>query len=576
MKSKTVKMVSAAAVLAVLCGAYAGVKSYVSSQEEKEAEEADQSVSVVEMNADDIVSVAFRSEDDGEVTLEKEDDSWVKKGETEFPLSQDSVSSAVSGIAALTADQKLEETADLSEYDLEEPENEITVLTDDGEETTVQVGMMNSSSQYYVKKAGDDENVYLVSSSSLDPFMGSVYDLAEAETFPSVTSSTITQVKVDKENGYELKQNSETLGWDISDGKDTEKADTTQAGTVTSAIGSLTYDEFVDYNCTDEAEYGFDDPYAVITADYTVEEETEADTDDTEVSEEEDTSTEESAENESGNEDAIEDTTEEETTSEDTADADSSEDSEETEIVTKDEELIIYVGDETDGSRYVKVNDSNQVYTISEDSLADILDKTIADFYDLTVSYLTVNNLETMDIEAEDGSHEVQVVREITEDEDGEEITTSSYKLDGKEIEETAFTTFYNKVINMTGQQRLTEEYDPEGDPAYTFTLTDIDGEEILVKYYEYDASFYAAVVEDRVYLVNKMDVRDMDEAYQEMITAEKAETKESSEDEEAETEENTDDSGTGSEEDPSENEEGNTEELSDNAIEETDTEASE
>src|SRR5699024_3782390 len=115
------------------------------------------------------------------------------------------------------------------------------------------------------------------------------------------------------------------------------------------------------------------------------------------------------------------------------------------------------------------------------------------------------------------------------------------------------------------GQQRLTEEYDPEGDPADTFTLTDIDGEEILVKDYEYDASFYAAVVEDRVYLVNKMDVRDMDEAYQEMITAE-----------EAETEENAEDSGTGSEEDPSENEEGNTEELSDNAIGEMDTEASE
>ena len=93
----------------------------------------------------------------------------MKKGETEFPLNQDTVSSAVSGIAALTADQKLKETADLSEYDLEEPENEITVLTDDGEETTVQVGMMNSSSQYYVKKAGDDETVYLVSSSSLDP-----------------------------------------------------------------------------------------------------------------------------------------------------------------------------------------------------------------------------------------------------------------------------------------------------------------------------------------------------------------------------------------------------------------------
>ena len=32
-----------------------------------------------------------------------------------------------------------------------------------------------------------------------------------------------------------------------------------------------------------------------------------------------------------------------------------------------------------------------------------------------------------------------------------------SYALDGKEIEETVFTTFYNKLINMAGQERLTE-----------------------------------------------------------------------------------------------------------------------
>ena len=54
--------------------------------------------------------------------------------------------------------------------------------------------------------------------------------------------------------------------------KTTEKADTTKAGTVTSAIGSLAYDKFVDYNCTDDSKYGFDDPYAVITVKYTEEE----------------------------------------------------------------------------------------------------------------------------------------------------------------------------------------------------------------------------------------------------------------------------------------------------------------
>lgn len=46
---------------------------------------------------------------------------------------------------------------------------------------------------------------------------------------------------------------------------------------MTSAIGSLAYDSFVDYNCTDDSKYGFDDPYAVITAKYTEEEAVEED-----------------------------------------------------------------------------------------------------------------------------------------------------------------------------------------------------------------------------------------------------------------------------------------------------------
>ena len=519
MKSKTVKMISAVGVLVVLCGAYAGVKSFVSSQEEKEAEEADQSVSVTDISSDDISSVSFLSEDGEKVVLEKEDDSWVKKDQTDFPLDQDTVSSAVNGIAALTADQKVEGAGDLSEYDLDEPENEITLTTEDGEETTVQVGMKNdSSSQYYIKKSGDDQDIYLVSSSSIDPFMDSVYDFAQAETFPAVTSSTITDVQVEKENGYELSRDSETLGWDVSDGKETDKADTTKAGNITSAIGSLSYEDFVDYNCTDDSRYGFDDPYAVITAKYTEEEEAEEDTDteeDTSGGSETDTEDSSSAEDSDAGEDA-----EETDTGEETGSAEASEDAEdeEPETVTVDKKLVIYVGDKTDDSRYVKVNDSNEVYTITEDSLTDILDSTMEDFYDLTVSYLSVNNLETLEIEAGGETHEVEVIRETSEDEDGEETTTYSYELDGQEMDETDFTTFYNKMNNMIAQERLTEDYEPENDPSYIFTMIDTDGQETLVKYYEYDTNFYAAVVDDKVYLVNKMNVRDMEEAYEEMI----------------------------------------------------------
>lgn len=484
MKKKTVKLVSAVVVLGVACGAYVGVNSYVSSQEKKESEEEDTSVELTNLSTDNITSVAFTAGQDN-VEFDKKDDTWSEKSDADFPVNQDTVNSAVGGVASLSAAQEISDVEDLSEYDLDSPQNEIKLTTDDGD-TVLQIGMENTStSQYYVKKSDDDKNVYLVDSSAVEPFMGTLYDFAESGTFPSVTSSTITEVKVDKEDGYELTQDPDNLFWNISDGKTSERADTDKAGTVTSAIGSLSYDSFVDYNCTDDSKYGFDDPYAVITAKYTEEE-------------------------------AVED--------ESSTDSDTEDDSEEAETKTVDKEITIYVGDETGSDRYVKVNDSKEVYTITEDSLTDILDSTVSDFYSLSVNYLSVNSLDSLEVKTPDGDHTVTVTRETTkdsDDEDAEETTTVSYKLDGADLDDTTFTTFYNKLINMTAQQRLTEDYTPEGDPAYTFVFKDTDGNETTAEYYEYDTNFYAAVVGDKVYLVNKMNIRDMDDAYQEVLNVE-------------------------------------------------------
>ncbi|RHG13063.1 DUF4340 domain-containing protein [Blautia obeum] len=488
MKKKTVKLVSAVVVLGVLCAAYEGVNFYVTSQEEKETEENDTSVDLVSLEADDITAVSFTA-DQNEVEFDKKDDSWTEKSDANFPVNQDTVDSAVKGVASLTADQEISDVEDMSQYDLDNPQNTITLTTADGD-TSLQIGMESSNNQYYVKKEDDDKNVYLVSSSSIEPFMGTLYDFAESGTFPSVTSATITDVKVDKENSYELTQDADNLFWNVSDGKTTEKADTTKAGTVTSAVGSLAYDKFVDYNCTDDSKYGFDDPYAVITVKYTEEEQ---------------------------------------------------------ETQTVEKTLTIYVGDETGDDRYVKVDDSKEVYTITKDSLTDILDSTMSDFYNLTVSYVSSNDLDSLEVQSADGDHTINIVTETVkaEDEDTtdtdssdesssddeEETTTTTYKLDGEDLDESTFTTFYNKLINMTAQERLTEEYTPEGNPAYTFIFKDTDGKETTVKYYEYDTNFYAAVVEDKVYLVNKMNVKDLDEAYQKMVNPDTEDAEESTSD---------------------------------------------
>lgn len=526
MKKKTVKLVSAVVALGVVSGAYVGVNSYVSSQEKKESEAEDKSVELTSLDTDKITSVAFTAGQDN-VEFDKKDDTWSDKSDVDFPVNQDTVNDAVEGIASLTAAQEISDVDDLSEYDLDSPQNEIKLVTDDGD-TVIQVGMKNdSTSQYYVKKSDDDKNVYLVDSSAVEPFMGNLYDFAQSGTFPSVTSSTITDVKVDKEDGYELTQDQANLFWNVSDGKTSEKADTDKAGNVTTAIGSLAYDSFVDYNCTDDAKYGFDDPYAVITAKYTEEEAAEADdSEEEEDAAEEDTGSETTADEDSDttSEDAdSEDTdnTDSDETSEDTDAEDTDTESEESETKTVEKELTIYVGDETGDDRYVKVDDSKEVYTITKDSLTDILDSKASDFYSLSVNYLSVNSLDSLEIKSADGDHTVTVTRETSkdsDDEDAEETTTVSYKLDDTDLDDTTFTTFYNKLINMTAQQRLTEDYTPEGDPAYTFIFKDTDGNETTAEYYEYDTNFYAAVVGDKVYLVNKMNVRDMEEAYQNVM----------------------------------------------------------
>lgn len=516
MKSKTVKLVSGVAVLAVLFCAYLGVVSYVDSQEKKEAEAQNTSVSLVDIEPENITSVSFLSEDGEQADFEKEEDTWSKKGEEDFPVSQDTIDGAVNSLAALEADQELTEPEDLSEYDLDKPQNKIVLTTQDGSETVLLVGMKNEvSGQYYVKKP-DKNNVYLVSETVLTPFMGNAYSFAEAEAFPTVTAASIKEVQVDKENGYTLSQDKDSLYWYVSDGKTSEQADTSKAGAVTSSIGSLTYGEFVDYHCTDPAKYGFDTPYAIISAAYMAETDTGANTDASEVSEQDESSGEEQEE------------------AEETADTSEKEDTQ------TEKKLVICVGDEINGSRYVKVNDSNEVYTIPEESLTEILDKAPSDFYSLTVNYLTVNNLDSLEIRQGKENHRVKVVRaeeknseETKEDADEDESSDSpekeaaseeatvTYTLDGKDADESLFTTFYNKLINMAGEKRLTETYTPEGEAAFTFVFTGTEGKKTTVSYYEYDSSFYAAVAGDKVYLVNKMNVKDLAEACEALLKEE-------------------------------------------------------
>lgn len=644
MKKKSVNLITAVGVLVVLSGAYVGVKAYVAKQEAADTESAEEeNPEIISIASADVKSIKFVI-DKKEVTFEKDGDSWVKSDETGFPVDQDKINTLVSSLNSIKAERTLENVEDASEYELDQPDNTITVTTEDGETTVIQLGMENdSTSQEYIDLNKDSSTVYVVSNSTFSSFEGTLYDFAKSGVFPTVDSSTVSKISVDGKDSSYVVEKDENNFWNITGDGETEKADSAKATSLASTLSSVAYASYVNYNCAEDelSQYGLDKPYAEITVDYqekvekeSSDDENEAENGDEEVSEASgdenqadenadsetdgsesldedadsetngsessdedvdvaDTEDSEAVENENTDETAddnveAEDTDVTESDDEagvettDTESAESSEDSEpETEMV--DRELVIQVGDQSsDGGRYVRVNDSNEIYTISEDSLDTFLGKTNADFWDLTVSYLSANNLDTLDVNYGGEDYIVNVSRETSEDEnvetsnnetededttdstssdvaDGNDVegnaaddntssgdltgedtentddssstasTTSStsvtlsYTLNGKNLDSTTFTTFYNKLINMTAQKRLTDEFKSNTDPEMTVKFTDIDGNEMEVEYYSYDTNYYAAVINKKVYLVNKMTVKELFQAF-ESVTGEKEE----------------------------------------------------
>ena len=644
MKKKSVNLITAVGVLVVLSGAYVGVKAYVAKQQAADTESAEEeNPEIISIASADVKSIKFVI-DKKEVTFEKDGDSWVKSDETGFPVDQDKIDTLVSSLNSIKAERTLENVEDASEYELDQPDNTITVTTEDGETTVIQLGMENdSTSQEYIDLNKDSSTVYVVSNSTFSSFEGTLYDFAKSGVFPTVDSSTVSKISVDGKDSSYVVEKDENNFWNITGNGETEKADSAKATSLASTLSSVAYASFVNYNCAEDelSQYGLDKPYAEITVDYqeevekestddeneaengdeevseasgdenqadenadsetdgseSLDEDADSETDGNESSDEDvdvaDTEDSEAVENENTDETAddnveAEDTDVTESDDEagvettDTESAESSEDSEpETEMV--DRELVIQVGDQSsDGGRYVRVNDSNEIYTISEDSLDTFLGKTNADFWDLTVSYLSANNLDTLDVNYGGEDYIVNVSRETSEDEnvetsdnetededttdstssdvaDGNDVegnaaddntssddltgedtentddssstasTTSStsvtlsYTLNGKDLDSTTFTTFYNKLINMTAQKRLTDEFKSNTDPEMTVKFTDIDGNEMEVEYYSYDTNYYAAVINKKVYLVNRMTVKELFQAF-ESVTGEKEE----------------------------------------------------
>ena len=228
-------------LLCVLSVCYFALLKANSSEEETTEEETTEE-EVAAIASDDISTLTFEAGDQT-VTFQKAEDSWTLEGQEDFPVDASKVDSVVSCLASVKADRTLTDVEDPGEYGLDVPTNVIEVVKTDGSSEKITVGDKNSSTgNTYICLNDDASTVYTTSTDFGSTFSGGLYNYAESESYPTITSSTIRKIVVKKDNNsYTVTNNGKSsTGWYVQE-EDNKKqeADSTQVGTLQSTVAGL-------------------------------------------------------------------------------------------------------------------------------------------------------------------------------------------------------------------------------------------------------------------------------------------------------------------------------------------------
>lgn len=200
-KEKTKKKLSRSTKFAILtaclllavCGYGGAVKLATNTSDE----EAENEISFVDINEEDVVSISWKY--DGETyTLTKTDEgTWVRADEEDFELEQDTVNSMVATASNITASRRISGVTDFAQYGLTSPQSRITITyataalgdseasATSGSSETVTLEILTGdlsdvSGEYYARISGSD-TVYMVYGEYLEYFECSADELAAVE-----------------------------------------------------------------------------------------------------------------------------------------------------------------------------------------------------------------------------------------------------------------------------------------------------------------------------------------------------------------------------------------------------------
>ncbi len=442
--------------------------------QKKPEDVTEEKVTLLSMNRDEIFKISYQNKS-GTYYFQNQNNTWVSEDEPEETLSQSYLVNIRNVFTGLDAESVVDtKTQNLENYGLDQPTYMMRAESETGEEQILYIGDFNSSVDQYYAYTNTKEGIYLISKRPVTYIEYRLSDMISTKNIPYMAADTVSvyrhtwngeTISLEKKEEGSFYDASDVLIWFLTTGFAHE------VGCSTSVLeklfentAELAYRKTAASGVTaaDLAQYGLENPAGSLYIEY--------------------------LDSETGEEKVYE----------------------------------LFIGDASDEQNYyVMEAQSDKVYTMSKESLENILGNTK---YDYVYRYPAIVNVRTVDriiFQSEGVSYELAVRTEEKTDENGKTKTDYIYSYQGKELTEEQQATassLYSGIISL-GAERIVDQPEELGE-ALDFSILferNKEPEKVEILFYPYNSSYYLCSVNgDAIYLINQRDL----EGYQSQIFA--------------------------------------------------------
>ena len=499
----------AAGVLVLLGGTYVGVtqiqKRTAAKKADREAEESEaleQELSIYDFDSADVTAISWKSTvSELSFAYDETDEAWYEVSNPDYPLMQTYISGIATTVANLKAASVLEDTLDnVADYGLENPDCVIRLTKSDGEEIVLNFGLYNSYTNQYYMYAEGDSHIYMMGSTLVNY---ASYTLDQMLSVASVSLPSTDEVKALSVEGFDEAAASYAIDYSETDGltyawypydywyyerEDGVRvsADSDTVDSLLSNACSLSLSSCENYDADAEELEGYglnEDAPSTARISYTY-------------------SYEETAES---------------------TDDEGEDDSEEEETVVITEEIVILVGnlkeaadEESEDMYYVREEGSDIVYIVKASDIENLTGFDTHELANKGYAMILSSNIDSIDLSFdEDQTIHYEVLRSTETDEDGNEITTTTYEMNGTEIDSTYVIAILYELTALGADRCIRDtdelvEYAPELE--ITYHTYDCEGfDEVVIGFTPYNDNYDMVTVNGaNTLFINKLEVESM------------------------------------------------------------------